>query len=132
MSRPKSLVLANFDDAYMSALDALMASPLSSPFRKFSNTEYLPRMVHKDEDDNRIVYTVELPGYKEEDIKVTMENDIVTIEAKREQPYKAEINSSFTVGEVDIDAASGNLENGILTLIFPKREDAKPRRIPLK
>jgi HSP20 family molecular chaperone IbpA len=134
MSRPKSLVLSHFDDVYFSALDALMESPLYAPFRKHSSStdDYLPRVVYKDEDDDKNVYTVELPGFKESDIRITMENNVISIEAKRETPYKSAVDVKFPVKDIDVDHVTGNLENGILTLICPKKEESKPRRISLK
>ena len=96
------------------------------------------------EDDNHVYVEAELPGFKKEEINVTMEQGILTIHAQRQQEERkgeehlterrfTRVSRSFRlptpVDENNIDA---HLEEGVLTLTLPKREEVKPRRIEVK
>lgn len=91
-------------------------------------------------DDN---YRLEMaaPGMKKEDFKINVENDLLTIstEKKSETTEKNEKYTrkefsyssflrSFTLPEiVDMDKINANYDNGIMTLLLPKKEEAKPK-----
>lgn len=88
---------------------------------------------------------VRLPGAKKEDVRVTVENEVLEIEAvrRRETPptwralgdYAPEKHwhLRLDVGpEVDEARISGALEDGVLTLRLPLREEVKPRRIEIQ
>ncbi|MFW6060455.1 MAG: Hsp20/alpha crystallin family protein [Phycisphaeraceae bacterium] len=96
------------------------------------------------EDDNHVYVEAELPGFKKDEIEVTMEQGILTINASRKQEERqgeehlterrfTRVSRSFRlptpVDEGNIDA---HLEEGVLTLTLPKREEVKPRRIEVK
>ena len=89
-------------------------------------------------------YWVELPlpGVKAEDVEITVQDNVLSLRAKRE--WKAPENAktiwqgftggvweqSFTLpGEVNRDKVSASLEHGILRLELPKAEHTKPRTI---
>ncbi len=78
----------------------------------------------------------DLPGVNKEDVKVTIEDDRVSIEAelkhetgKKEgervvysERYASRYARSFTLpAEVDSSASQAKLENGVLTLTLPKK-----------
>ncbi len=81
------------------------------------------------------------PGLKKEDFKVSINNDILTVSTgkKSENTVKNEkytrkefsYNSflrSFTLPEiVNMEQINANYENGIMTLVLPKKEEAKPK-----
>jgi HSP20 family protein len=90
---------------------------------------------------------VELPGVSKENIKVAVDNRRVMIEAeeKRESDQKegerliyAERNAtkyvrSFTLpSEVDDAGAQAKFENGVLTLILPKKQPAQPKQLAIQ
>ncbi len=88
-----------------------------------------------------------LPGWKPEDVDVTVENGMLTLkgEWKQEEESKDEKNrwhrreiryGSFERNialptEVDADKAKAEFENGILTLTIPKAEVVKPKQIKI-
>lgn len=89
------------------------------------------------ENEQAFVVHAEMPGVKKEDVKVSIENKRVTIEAetKREEEKQAGENvvctertarkfrRSFVLPtEVDDSAAEARLEDGILTLTLPKKQ----------
>lgn len=98
------------------------------------------------EDGDHLVLSAEVPGLKREDIDITMDKGVLTIAAgheneteKKEEGYvlrerwSGKVSRSFRLPEtVDAEKAEANLTDGVLTLRFPTREDAKPRQIPVK
>ena len=99
------------------------------------------------EDQDHIYVEAELPGYKRDEIEVTLENGMLHILAQRKaegqpQPQGEQhlrerrftrVARSFTlpntVNEGKVDA---RLEDGVLHLTLHKREEVKPRRIEVK
>jgi HSP20 family protein len=98
------------------------------------------------EHDDQYVVKVELPGVNKEDVKITLESNILTIrgdkkqekETKNENYHRIErsygsFQRSFTlpttVKNEKIDAV---YKDGILSILLPKAEEAKPKRIEVK
>ena len=95
------------------------------------------------EDDQGIKIVSELPGLRQEDVKLSIENHTLTIrgEKKQEAEEKAtkvhRYERSYGVFErsfslpttVDSDKVTATFENGVLTVLLPKAEKAKPREI---
>jgi HSP20 family protein len=94
--------------------------------------------------DSDEAYHVELPlpGVKPEDVSVTVQENVLTLRAKRswETPANArrvwqgfaqgEWQQSFTLpGEVNADRVQASLEHGVLRLELPKADHARPRVI---
>ena len=106
-----------------------------------SNKAFFSPRVDIKENDNNYEVTAELPGVKKEDIHITLDNGVLSIEAETKQEEKEEKEGkvirqerrygkfmrSFTVGnavnEADIYAS---FENGILTLKAPKTPEDTP------
>ena len=92
---------------------------------------------------DELVLKAELPDMKREDIKITIDNDTLTIsgekkvtdEVKEEQFHRIErhygsFSRSFSLPPtVDPTKVSAEYKNGVLTLRLPLREEAKPRQI---
>lgn len=110
-------------------------SPVSSP------------RINMKETDKTFELEAELPGVSKDDLKITVDNRRVSIEAevKRESEKKEgetlvyaeraqrKFARSFTL-PTDIDEAQvqAKLDNGILTLTLPKREAAHARMIAVQ
>ncbi len=93
-------------------------------------------------------YTVkmELPGVKKDDVKITLESNILTIrgekkaesEVKEKNYHRTErsygsFQRSFTLPTtVKNDRIDAVYKDGILTVTLPKAEEAKPRQIEVK
>lgn len=92
------------------------------------------------------VIVAELPGVKKEDVKISFEKGLLTISGERksrtEQEEASQVRSelrhgsftrSFEIGhEVNADAITAELADGILRVVLPKVEEAKPREISVK
>jgi HSP20 family protein len=97
------------------------------------------------EDANSLQITLEVPGVRPEDVKISLENNLLTVrgEKKQEAEERTErvhryersygtFERSFVLpNTVDPDKISANYENGILKIRIPKSERARPREIPV-
>jgi HSP20 family protein len=95
------------------------------------------------ENENEFVVKASLPGVRPEDVQITAHGDTLTIrgEMKAEEEKKGEHyhlrerrSGQFqrTVSlpvPISADKAQAHFENGVLTLILPKAEEAKPKQI---
>ena len=98
------------------------------------------------ERENDLIVTAELPGVKKDQVKVTFENGILTVDGQRkpnELPEGAQIllneirirdfSRSIRINvEVAADKITAELEDGILSVTLPKMEQAKPKQIEVK
>ncbi len=94
--------------------------------------------------DEELVITAPVPGMDAEDVEITIEGDTLTIKGEVKGPME---NVTYLVQErpcgrfqrtlhlnipVQADKAEATFENGILTLVIPKQEEAKPKTIKVK
>lgn len=93
-----------------------------------------------------VVLRAELPGVKKEEVDLTVQDGAITVkgEFKRDETVKDEdyYFSERRYGhfertvplpeEVDADRAKASSRDGVLEVVLPKREEAKPRERKLK
>lgn len=124
------------------------------PFRDFdkiledgmwSGNDFTPAVDVYQDNDNVIVETP-LPGVDPAKVDITIENDVLTIsghaedekEVKRENYYRKEVRKgSFSRSvilpmSVKADQAEAHSEKGVLKIVIPKAEEAKPKKIAVK
>jgi HSP20 family protein len=95
------------------------------------------------ENKDHIVLEAELPGMKQEDFDLSIENNVLTLRGERkfektdendnyhrvERSYGA-FTRSFTLPQtVSAEGATAEYNNGVLRVTLPKREETKARRI---
>ena len=121
----------------------LFSSPFNLSDGLLSTTTVPAVNIYETQDE--YVLEAELPGWKREDIDINFENNVLTLSGNRELPggedrkylrvegLTGSFSRSFTVSST-IDGAnvSAEMEDGILTVHLPKREEAKPRQIEIK
>lgn len=132
LQRPQSVYnrFEELDRFFEEALSPLVRTGLSAT----------PLRVAADwlEDEKAYTIQAELPGVSREDLKVSVENHVLTVEAKRDAKEGQAQRSfhyrrSFHLPEtVDTTAISAQLQDGLLTLTMPKAEQAQPRQIDVK
>ncbi len=98
------------------------------------------------ETEGEYVIKAELPEVKKEDVKVTVENGVLTMQGERrqekeekgkryhriERSYGSFIRSFSLPESVDEDAVKAEYKDGVLSLHLPKSERVKPKAIEVK
>jgi HSP20 family protein len=98
------------------------------------------------EEENEYIVKVELPGVNKDDVKITLESNILTIrgekkdekEIKEKNYHRMERNygsfqRSFTLPTtVKTDKIDASYKDGILVVTLPKAEESKPKQIEVK
>jgi len=91
-----------------------------------------------------LVLSAELPGLSDKDIEISIERGALSLRAERKpvapEGYKALRNERAHVrfaetielpADIDEEAVSASLKDGVLVVTLAKAEAAKPRRIPV-
>jgi len=94
------------------------------------------------EAENALTLVLEMPGVDKGNVEINVEAGVLSIEGRLDfskyegmQPVYTEYNignyrRSFTLSnKIDQDKISAEMKDGVLTLVLPKAEEAKPRRI---
>lgn len=97
------------------------------------------------ETDDALTMLLEMPGVDRENIEISVENGVLTVEGKINfskyeglQPVYSEYNigpfrRTFRISSrIDQDKIKAEMQGGVITLVLPKAEEAKPRRIEVK
>ena len=98
------------------------------------------------ETDGEYLIKAELPEVKKDDVKVTLEDGILTIQGERrrekdekttkyhrvERSYGSFVRSFSLPDQVDENGVKAEYKDGMLNLRIPKSEKAKPRAIEVK
>lgn len=98
------------------------------------------------ETDGEYLIKAELPEVKKDDVKVTLEDGILTIQGERrrekdekttkyhrvERSYGSFVRSFSLPDQVDENGVKAEYRDGMLNLRIPKSEKAKPRAIEVK
>ena len=97
------------------------------------------------EDADHIYVEAEMPGFKKDEVDVTLENGVLAISGQRKMESKKQggehlterrftrVQRSFTLPtSVDEGKVDAKLCDGVLCITLNKREEVKPRRIEVK
>ncbi len=107
--------------------------------------DWMPAVDIREEKDKYLL-TADLPGVKSEDIEVTMENGVLTIQGSRDTETRSEaggykryerVRGNFMRRFALPDTANGEdiaatTRNGVLEVTIPKHAELAPRRIAVK
>ncbi len=98
------------------------------------------------ENKDELVVTAEVPGMNKEDIKISLNDNILTLKGEKKQEKKVEeenyhriernygaFHRSFTLPTtVQQNRVKATYTNGILRIALPKVEEAKPKEIAIE
>ncbi|MBF0298137.1 MAG: Hsp20/alpha crystallin family protein [Oligoflexia bacterium] len=97
------------------------------------------------ENKDVITMVVDMPGVSKSNVKINLENEVLSISGKiNPENYKDmhAIYSEYNIGNyernfnlsesIDKDKIQAKMEEGVLTLILPKEEKARPRIINIQ
>ena len=106
---------------------------------------FMPAVDFSETKDSYVI-KAELPGLKKDEVKVTLNNNIVTITGEKKSEYEKKegnyhrIERSFGMfersvsipGAIKSDAIDAKYADGLLTLTLPKTEETKQKTIDVK
>jgi HSP20 family protein len=98
------------------------------------------------ETEKAIIVSAELPGMKQEDVSIELENGILNISGERkldeekkgrnfhriERSYGKFMRAISLPPNVDTEKISASFDNGLLEVEIPKNEEARPKKIALE
>jgi HSP20 family protein len=108
-------------------------------------TAWAPALDISERKDAYLV-TVELPGVEADDLEVTLEDGLLTIQGERyfahdsseqqfhrvERRYGAFRRSITLPAQVMAEGIEASVDNGVLQILVPKMEEATPKRIKIR
>jgi HSP20 family protein len=110
-----------------------------------ATTAWAPALDISERKDAYLV-TVELPGVEVDDLQITLEDGLLTIQGERhfahdsseqqfhrvERHYGAFRRSITLPAHVMADGIEATVDNGVLQIMVPKMEEATPKRIQVR
>jgi HSP20 family protein len=94
------------------------------------------------ESEGALVLQADVPGVSKDDVEINLDQDVLTISGRVAlddydglRPVYSEFNVGnfyrrFSLGEtIDQAAITADMEEGVLTVTLPKKEQAQPRKI---
>lgn len=115
------------------------------PWASFENSKAVTDQVKVNVVENEDNYTLkaEVPGLTEKDIDIEIKDGLMTLKGHSEESNEKEgdhyrmkefnlrsFERSFKIGEgIDPDQVSAQLTHGVLTVVLPRREEAKPKSV---
>jgi HSP20 family protein len=128
-------------------LNRMVARPATKTNGKEALTvaDWMPT-VDISETDGEYLIKAELPEVKKEDVKVTVENGVLTLQGERRQEkeekgkrfhrverlYGSFVRSFSLPESVDESGVKAEYKEGVLNLHLPKSEKVKPKAIDVK
>lgn len=141
---------------YMGLMPRRLSSDLWREFDEFfadfdrssvyDERDFVPAVDMTESDDHYMV-SVDLPGIKKEDIKIEMQNNVLSISGERKREVNTDskekvqryersygfFQRSLTLPQsVESEKIDAQYENGVLQILLPKAATAKTRRIEVK
>jgi len=95
------------------------------------------------ETEEGLTLVADLPGVDKEELKIDLDQGLLTVQANGKSLMNGDlIRREFLHGsfyrqfrlsdEIDSENIVAEMKNGVLTLLLPKSESARPRRIEIK
>lgn len=116
------------------------------PTRRMFAEGFWAPLMDIEETKDEILVKAELPGMRKEDVKIQINNDVLSItgERKREEETREKTYHRIERAygkfqrmirlptEVDATKVKATYESGVLTVKLPKSEQAKPKEIAIE
>lgn len=142
---------------YIAPLNSLAANLINRSLREVAGdiehmlyddsteTTFWSPKVNVSESTECVIISVDLPGIRQEDLAIHMENNDLILKGERkaeaacegeifhriEKAYGAFQRSFSLPMSVQRDQIKANLKDGVLRITLPKRDEAKPKVIPI-
>ena len=126
-----------------------MSHVFNDPFARFTTPMetargwFPPVDIHEEKDT--IVLRAEIPGINREDIELSVENGTLTLRGEKKQEKQVESENAFRQERfygsfvrsfvlpslIDSDRIQATYRDGVLEVVVPKAEEAKPKKIKI-
>jgi HSP20 family protein len=139
----QTMSIVKFSSQYPTLFDRFFENDLFDwSNRNYSTTNTTLPAVNIKEKADEFEVTMAAPGFAREDFKIELKHDLLTIASEKEVESETEegqhftkrefsyqsFNRSFTLPHIaDGEKIGARYENGILKVIIPKKEEAKPK-----
>ena len=137
--------MQDLQNRVLHALQAKAPATANGQQESITVSEWAPA-VDITEDANEYLIKAELPEIKREDVKVTVENGMLTLSGERrlekeetgkkyhrvERAYGSFLRSVHLPEDADPAKVGAEFKDGILQIHLPKQEAVKPRQIEVK
>jgi HSP20 family protein len=132
----------------MAQMSPMLAHALglhTQPQGSATATAWAPALDISERKDAYLV-TVELPGVEPDDLEITLEDGLLTIQGERhfahdsseqqfhrvERRYGAFRRAITLPAQVQAEQIEASVDNGVLQIVVPKMEEATPKRIKVR
>ncbi len=131
------------DDWLAPSMRVMTQTP--SWFGNFAPAKFSPS-VDVFTEGNHLVVSAELPGMTKEDVKVTVNDGVMTLAGEKKHEFENEEEGCFRTErffgsfkrtvplpvDVKTEAAEARFDNGVLTVKFPKVEEETPEEVEIQ
>ncbi len=139
-------VFPNFDRLVSQLVNDPFFGEIRVPAGVLADVEEGTLALDLSEDDSNVFVRASLPGFKKEDVEISVHDGVLSIKAEhseetvenKERFYRRERRFGSVSRRIALpsavldDKTSAALENGVLTLTLPKVRKEEPRRIAIK
>ncbi|MBS1551051.1 MAG: Hsp20/alpha crystallin family protein [Bacteroidetes bacterium] len=127
-------------DLIADTFKSIINSPVFGNWENLTSaTNYIPKVRISEDKDNFFI-NMEIPGMTKEDVKISIENNVLCVNGVKKQEkkteetnlivneiYFGEFSRNFNLSnDIKIDAIDAEYKDGILNITLPKVEEAKP------
>jgi len=137
------MALERFSNQYPSLFDRFFENDAFNwSNRNYSDTNTTLPSVNIKESNDAFEVEVAAPGFTKNDFKIELKHDLLTVSSNKEIENETKEGQQFSLREfsyqsfsrsftlpnsADSEKIVAKYENGILRIIIPKKEEAKPR-----
>lgn len=112
-------------------------------FQPFQDVMRVMPLADVEETDDAYIVDIELPGVKRDDVSVQVTDDHLVVTGERRERQRVGLlrQQTRSTGRfhfevtlpsgIDPDQVHANLDNGVLNVVVPKLESARPRKIEI-
>ena len=127
-------------DLIADTFKSIINSPVFGNWENLASaTNYIPKVRISEDKDNFFI-NMEIPGMTKEDVKISIENNVLSVNGIKKQEkkteetnlivneiYFGEFSRNFNLSnDIKIDSIDAEYKDGILNITLPKVEEAKP------